>query len=48
MSRISSHKLADVIFGVTQKSLYIINLGQNLFCNLKSDLPLVPGRFCFS
>ena len=49
------HKLADLVFGITQKLIYITlsNLVRqyitnkgiflNMFCNLKSDWSLVPG-----
>ena len=59
MSYIGLHKFADVIFGITQKPLYItssnlvreyiLNKGifLNLFCNLKSDWSLVPGSLFF-
>ena len=58
MSWIGLHEFADVIFGLTQKSLYIISsnlvryitnkrIFLNLFCNLKSNWSLVPGPLVF-
>ena len=60
MSWIGLHKLADIIFGITQKPFYITSsnlvrqyitnkgIFLNLFCNVKSDWSLVPGSFYFS
>ena len=59
MSWTGLHKFEDVIFGITQKLLYITSsnliiyyimskgIFLNLFCNLKSDRSLVPDPFCF-
>ena len=59
MSWTGLHKFADVIFGITQKllyitssnlvRLYITNKGiyLDLFCNLKSYWSLVPGPLVF-
>ena len=59
MSSTDLHKLADVIFGITQKQLHITSsnlvrwyithkeIFLNLFCNLKRDWSLVPDPFCF-
>ena len=57
LSWICLHKLADVIFGITWKPLYITPLyytwstGKqifvNLFHNLKSNWSLIPGPFHF-
>ena len=60
MSWIDFHKFADVIFGITQKELYITSsnlvrwyitnkgIFLNLFRCLKSNWWLVPDPFCFS
>ena len=55
MSWIDLHKVADVIFGITQRAFYHQTWTGNtslifliLFCNLKSDWSLVSGFFCFS
>ena len=59
LSWIGLHKFADVISGITQKPLYIISsnlvrqyitykeIFLNSFCNLMSNLYLVPGPYCF-
>ena len=59
MSWIGLHKFTYVVFGITQKPLYITSLNLvkqyvtnkgiflNLLCNLKSDWSLVPDSFCF-
>ena len=59
MSSTDGHKFADIIFGITQKLLfitpsnlvryYIMNKGifLNLFRNVKNDWSLVSDLFCF-
>ena len=51
MLSIGFHKFADVVFGTTQKLLYINKMNKgiflDLFCNLKSDWSLVPELFYF-
>ena len=56
MSWIGLHKFADIIFGITQKPLYIISphlvrwyitnkgIFLNLFCNLNSNWSLLPDQ----
>ena len=51
MPGIGLHKLAETIFGLTQKLLYIIfiiKLGQVIHHQQTNFSELVPGPFCFS
>ena len=46
MSKIGLHKLADVIFGITQKPLYqTCQIFLNLYCSLISNWSIVSGSF---
>ena len=55
--QVGLHKLADVIFGIIQKPIYITSsnlvryttnkgIFMNLFHKLKSNWSLIPGHFC--
>ena len=60
MSGIGLHKLADVVYEITQILLFITSsnllwkyftnkgIFLNLLCNLKNDWSVVPDPFCFS